>query len=409
MERKVTTEHLKLGMYITRLDRPWLETPFLLQGFYTKTDQDIHDLHHHCQFVYIDDDRGESANRYMESKKPTKPTLAVQNHDEVLPPRKIKYQTQIDLVEEISVARANQDKLFEQISTIMEDVKNRDKLHIESIKPIVTNMVESILRNPDAHMWLRTMQQTDTYLYTHAIDSSVLAVSFGRHLGFDRDELEDLAIGTMLFDIGKMKIPRQVLNKQAKLTEKEFTFMQRHVELGVKLIANNHHISQRAQEIVITHHERHNGKGYPQKLSGQQIPFFGKIAAIVDCYDAMTTQRPYADPISSHEAIMQLYHWRNIDFQEDLIEQFIQCLGLYPTGTIVLLNTGAVGIVISQNPIRRLRPKIMLILDENKQPLTTLPTIDLFQEFYDTDNQPLAIASALENGAFGIDPRHFFL
>lgn len=404
MERKVKTDFLKLGMYVTHLDRPWLETPFLFQGFYANSDKDLLDLRQYCRFVIIDDDKGVKADQYLDEELDS----PVSGFDRgVLQGQKILYPTCVDLKTELEEAREGERLLTEHVANIMIDVQNGNKISVSTIKSTVSGMIESILRNPDAYMWLRKLQKADSYLYSHAIDVSVLAVAFGRHLGFDKTELEDLAVGTMLFDIGKMKLPVELLTKPGKLTDAEFALMRRHVEYSVKLMEETRGISPRSVDIARTHHERHNGTGYPRRLPGAQIPVFGRIAAIVDCYDAIVSKRPYSAPLPSHEAIAKIYEWRNIDFQEDLVEQFIQCLGIYPTGSIVELNTGAVGIVLAQNPVRRLRPKLMVILDENKKPLASYQTIDLFHEL--PNDTKLEITRALERGAFGIDPKDFFL
>lgn len=404
MERKVNTDILKLGMYVTRLDRPWLETPFLFQGFYANSDKDLSDLRQHCRYVFIDDEKGVKADQYLDEES-EKPALGLDRG--ILHDQKILYPTCVDLRTELESARDSERLLTEQVANIMVDVQNGGKISVSTIKSTVSGMIESILRNPDAYMWLRKMQKADSYLYSHAIDVSVLAVAFGRHLGLDKIELEDLAVGTMLFDIGKMKLPVELLIKPGKLTDAEFALMRRHVEYSVKLMEETRGISPRSIDIARTHHERHNGKGYPRRLPGAQIPVFGRIAAIVDCYDAIVSKRPYSAPLPSHEAIAKIYEWRNFDFQEDLVEQFIQCLGIYPTGSIVELNTGAVGIVLAQNPVRRLRPKLMVILDENKKPLASFQTIDLFLE--QENDTKLEITRALERGAFGIDPKDYFL
>jgi HD-GYP domain-containing protein (c-di-GMP phosphodiesterase class II) len=404
MERKIKTDILKLGMYVTRLDRPWLETPFLFQGFYANSDKDLSDLRQHCRFVFIDDEKGVKADQYLD-EEPDKPALGLDRG--ILQEQKIIYPTSVDLKIELEAARDGERLLTEHVANIMIDVQNGGKISVSTIKSTVTGMIESILRNPDAYMWLRKLQKADSYLYSHAIDVSVLAVAFGRHLGLDKIELEDLAVGTMLFDIGKMKLPVELLTKPGKLTDAEFALMRRHVEYSVKLMEGTRGISPRSIDIALTHHERHNGKGYPRRLPGAQIPVFGRIAAIVDCYDAIVSKRPYSAPLPPHEAIAKIYEWRNFDFQEDLVEQFIQCLGIYPTGSIVELNTGAVGIVLAQNPVRRLRPKLMVILDENKKPLASFQTIDLFLE--QANDTQIEITRALERGAFGIDPKDYFL
>jgi HD-GYP domain-containing protein (c-di-GMP phosphodiesterase class II) len=162
-------------------------------------------------------------------------------------------------------------------------------------------------------------------------------------------------------------------------------------------------------DTVATHHERHLGHGYPHGLSGQQIPVFGRIAAIVDCYDAITSDRPYAKALSQYDSIRKLYEWRDHDFQADMVEQFIQCLGVYPTGSLVELSTGQVGIVLMQNPVRRLKPTLMLVLDENKIAYDFQPRLDLTQEGRGVSDGSVEILRALEPGSYGINPGDYYI
>jgi HD-GYP domain-containing protein (c-di-GMP phosphodiesterase class II) len=168
-------------------------------------------------------------------------------------------------------------------------------------------------------------------------------------------------------------------------------------------------ITKEVIHMVYCHHERHDGSGYPRGLLGDDIPPYGKIASIVDVYDAIISKRPYAEPLTPHEATSKLYEWRGHAFQSELVEQFIQSIGIFPTGTLVELTTGQVGAVIAQNKIRRLRPRIMLVLDENKVFYGSFPIIDLVSEIQDKDGNPLEILRGLETNAYGINPDDLYL
>lgn len=410
MEKKVDTQDLLPGMYIARLDRPWVETPFMFQGFTIRDSKDIADLQQHCRHVYIDIERGEPAKRYLDIK-PSKR----QHHDADLKkicritPGKPIYPDTVNVEDEIEPARDSHQVACERIGTILDDVRAGRKLHVPAAQQAVNGMIESILRNPDAYMWLSKLKNKDSYTYAHSIDACALAITFGRHLGLPRGDLTNVAIGTLLFDIGKMKLPNALLDKPGRLTEREFELMQAHVKHSVDLMAASQAISPTSVEIAYSHHERHNGSGYPRGLTSEETSVYGKIAAIVDCYDAITSDRPYSVAVSPHEAIRSLYEWRNVDFQEELIEQFIQCLGVYPTGTLVELSTGQVGIVLSQNRVRRLRPKIMLVLNAEKHTYDMSPTLDLMLEEVDKAGSRLEIRRSLEPGSYGVDPNAFFL
>ena len=186
--------------------------------------------------------------------------------------------------------------------------------------------------------------------------------------------------------------------------------MKRHVEVGLEIVEKGHSVDRRVLEMVAHHHERYNGTGYPHGVSGNAIPVYGRIAGLADCYDAMITERPYAASMSSLDAIQQLRHRADVDFQAEMVDQFMQAIGAFPTGTLVELNTGEVGVVVSQNRLRRLRPAVMMVLDANKQTRTDCPMVDLaLQTTADDGTQSLWIAKGLEPGAYGIDPVKYYV
>ena len=209
---------------------------------------------------------------------------------------------------------------------------------------------------------------------------------------------------------GKTKIPTELLTKSATLTAAEMAIMKTHVAHGEAIVAKIHGIDSRVVEVVRCHHERYNGTGHPRGLAGEQIPIFARMAGIIDTYDAMTTSRPYAKPLSPHDATRQLSKLAGVEFPAEVVEQFIQAIGVFPVGTLVELNTGEVGMVIAQNRVRRLRPKVLLLLDRSKVPLDSLAVVDLRNQLTDTANQQsLWIERGLAPGDYGLDPTEYYL
>jgi HD-GYP domain-containing protein (c-di-GMP phosphodiesterase class II) len=234
-------------------------------------------------------------------------------------------------------------------------------------------------------------------------------LAFGRHLGIPKDQLNALGMGGMLLDIGKVKLPTALLEAKGKLSAEEFELAKRHVAFGIEMLRGVPGIPAIVTEIVATHHERQDGSGYPQGLDKSRIGMFGSMAAIADCYDALTSERPYALPVTSYDALQMLYSWKGQYLHEQLVEQFIQCLGIYPVGSLVELNTGEVGVIIAQNRIRRMKPRIMLILDTRKQPYKFPNMLDLLHDPKAIGDQPYQIKRALEVGMYGIDPKEYYL
>ena len=407
-EQKVAVEDVKIGMYVSRLDRPWLETRYLFQGFYINNVSDIEELRLHCEHVYVDPERGESSARplAMVPRKDAGDRLAgifrqATGHE--------RYPVVTSVEEEIGACRDSRLQVLDVVTDILEQLKAGHTIKVQSVRKAVNAMIASIIRNPDAFFWLTQLKNKDSYAYAHCVDACGLAVAFGRHLGFSKPELENLAIGTLLFDIGKLQLPEALLKKPGRLTDKEFALIRRHVEFGVRMVGDMEGCNDDIVSIVLYHHERHNGKGYPRAVPGNQIPVNGRIAALVDCYDAITSERTYSAAISAYDAIQLIYEWRDKDFQADMVEQFIQCIGLYPTGTLVELNTGEVGLVIAQNRVRRLRPKVMLILGTDKVSYGVYPTLDLIESPVDDNGKPVEILRPLAPGSYGINASDFYL
>ncbi len=408
MEKKLTTSELRIGMYVSRVDRPWIETPFLFQGFLIRNDHDIDNLRRYCKYVYVDESKADQGKH-----EPLLTFGSIPLSEELraipgMPSQCIAYEDSAAVEEELPRARQTKQTLGKVLEMLVQDIRVDRKIDTASMKPAVDEMVQSVIRNPDALLWLTKLRSVDTYAYDHAIDTSVLAVMFGRHLGLARDQLQDLGLTGLLFDIGKLKLPPNLLSKPGKLTDDEFALVRKHVDYGIEILSQSSGISPRVIDGVRHHHERHDGSGYPQGLKGSEIPISARIVAIVDCFDAITSTRPFREPISAHHAIRQMYDWRDKEFQAQLYEQFIQCLGVYPTGTIVELSSGEIAIVVAQNRTRRLRPRVMLVLDEQKVALERNSILDLSDDLPGPGQRALEIVNSHDSGAFGIDPRRYF-
>jgi HD-GYP domain-containing protein (c-di-GMP phosphodiesterase class II) len=257
-------------------------------------------------------------------------------------------------------------------------------------------------RNPDACIWLARLKQHDEYAYQHSLSASIWAVAMGRQLGLPRRDLRALAIGCMLMDVGKLRVDPKILRSPRKLTDDEAQLVREHVARSLEIVREAGIINKDVLDIVAHHHERHDGSGYPDGLIGDEIPPFARIAAIVDTYDAITSNRNHAQAISPSAAIKLLYQSRNLEFQAELVEVFIQAVGIYPAGTIVELSSGEVGVVISEYRTRRLKPKVVILLDKDKRELREPQTVDLY-ELSENGNDPVNIARSLEPNAYGID------
>ena len=408
-EFRISVRGLELGMFVSRLDRPWLETPFPMQGFLVRSEDELQKLQRICSHVYVDIELGGSPNpRFIELEN-TDLMKAAKEREEFTKLRKTDWAIQTDFQTELAHATVAHDVLQQGIGEVMEDLKNGREIDLKKLHDGVDAMIDSITRNPSAFNWLKEIKRKDNYSYQHALGSSVWAASFARHLGLERHDLRELALGGLLFDVGKTRLPAAILSKQEPLDEHELELMRRHVEYGVEMLEKTPGISPAIVEMAATHHERHNGKGYPHGLSGTDIPINGRIIGLIDSYDALTNIRAYAHGLSPHQAVSELYQSRGVLFQAELVEQFIQTCGIYPTGSLVELTNGQVGVVTAVHSLKRLRPSVMLLLDSDKLPLAQFRTIELGEVMEDESGHPLSIKCGLPPRAHGIDPTELFL
>lgn len=383
-------------MYVSELDRPWLETPFLFQGFSIRSAGEIEALKSNCQWVVIDTRIEVDAPGVHEPlvRRPVRPPAEAMQ----------------ELKGEVKQATGIHLAVHASVEEVLGELKSAGKLNVERLKYAVEPMVDSVLRNPAAMSCLMRIRRKGGYLYSHSLASSVWATVLGREIGLDRDALRVVALGALLLDVGKTRIPEELLSKPGKLDADEFALMRRHVDFGVEVLKQAGEVDPRILDMVAHHHERHDGSGYPAGLKGTGIPVFGRIAGLVDAYDAMITARPYASAMSSYAALRQLRTLAGTGFQAELVDQFTQAIGMFPTGTLVLLNTGEVAVVTAQSRIRRLRPEVMIILDAHKQPLPEYRVVNLNQVAATADEHAsLWIESGLEPGAYGVDPAEYYL
>lgn len=390
---QISISQLKIGMYVAALDRPWLGTPFLFQGFRVRTIDEIQFLKGYCESVHVDFEKSILVDRPRAARK----RAAARRQPARIYEMSAVFEQEVRTANEIrATTRRYIDQLFDDVAT--------DKvIDVPAVKRIVNDMMEGVLRNPDAHVCLTQLKSRDDYTAQHSINVCVLALAFARHVGLPPADMEALGVGALLHDIGKLRIPTEILSKPGKLTAEEFEIVKAHPTDGARLLEARYGLSIQVAETALCHHERAGGGGYPRGLKGEEIPLWGRLVAIVDVYDAITSDRSYHKGMSPTEALTKLYGWRLTDFDTDLIERFIQCLGIYPAGTVVELSSGEVGFVVSANPNARLRPTVNLLLDSRKTPLFTQRVINLADVPAGVDAESLTITRVLTPGEYGID------
>jgi putative nucleotidyltransferase with HDIG domain len=416
---ELPAEQLTTGIYVSRLDRPWTDTPFLFQGFVVESDEELQTLQRLCKVVYVEVTREEEAALKARARKipsaaetpPAPDLLASLSKDPSALLDRVPSRDSVPLKTELTVAEATYREARRAVGAVFDHLRKGGGLDMPQLETVVGPMVDSVFRNRDALGWLSRMKSKDDYLYSHSLAVSVWALAFGRHLGLDKDTLKVIGTGAMLLDIGKTKLSTELLRKPSAPNPQEWNLIRAHVDQGIALLRSNAGVDARVLSMVATHHERIDGSGYPNALKGDAIPLVGRLAGIVDTYDAMISERSYAKPKSTYDAVRELKHLGGTAFAPELVELFIQAVGVFPTGTLVELNTGEVGVVIAQNRFRRLRPEVMLVLDAEKKVREEFTSLNLLTSGEGTSNtEPsLWITRGLELGAYGIDPKEYFL
>lgn len=509
-QRTIPSSDIALGMYVAELDKPWLESPFMLQGFIVENEEQLNELKKFCQTVVIDhalsvgdhyiappevikpkmdfrpsqqitiqenDTRQNTSTRkvnhnpflsVIQSIKQGKKPILVRSTEDIVhvsqtsrranlstnaQPQSLKEHMQHDLSNLISDTKAKiksllsrqhasdtsmnaralvntSDSLDETRVTpveyeiaeiypefektqqatkaIFDSIAKHENIDLIHVSQSLDTMLKSIERNPDALQWLAKLKQTDDYSYSHALNVSINLMAFGHFLALPRNQVKDLGLTGLLQDVGKTSIPKEILQKKTPLSEDEIKIIRQHVHAGLDTLKALSNISQEVLSIVIQHHERYDGSGYPNRLKGKQISMLGQMAGIMDTYCAMTTNKPYAQGMFSQRVLEEIYALKDKAFSGLLIDQLIQFFGIYPVSSLVELNTGEVAVVIQQNQVRRLQPRVMVLLSADKSKNEHPVTLDLIMSPKTPVGNTYKIVKGLPPDSFGLNPADFY-
>jgi HD-GYP domain-containing protein (c-di-GMP phosphodiesterase class II) len=412
MKKKIAIENLRVGMYVSDLDRSQLALP---RGFWVRSQAQIDKLKRYCKHVYIDDSGPSvypSSVRPGSGKWPPMPSFSTEQQKKLefemlkvsAAPQDTgaKYHDRTALDQEINTIRGSFEEAKVLMRMTMEGVRRGEAIDVAQVKNIVAQLVESTLRNANALVCLTQLRSKTDYTALHGLHTCVLALTFGRHRVMEVNDLYVLGIGALLHDIGMAKVPPELLSKPSGLSQNDFEIVKNHVRWGAEILRDTKGLPEGAVDVARYHHERYDGSGYLDGLKKNQIPLFGQIGGLVSCYDSMTSDRIYSKTNSAHAALKRIYEWHGKLFDAELVEKFIQCMGIYPIGSVVELNTGDVGVVITVNRVRRLRPRVRLALRPDRTPYRPPRTINLMQDMTG-DGRPFEIDHVHEPGAYGIN------
>lgn len=523
-KQRIEVADLAVGMFVTELDIPWIESPFLLQGFLIEDNEAIIALQSACKIVWLD--RTKSAGvQFIASKKHEKaivregavirlrtaskqPNNAAtekakkqsmqttklsffeilrelkNNANPQLPPNYIAYAA-IDTYQDsntpsslpdsdanaLSIAQhlknsigntfnlvmgffSAKEKLNDSIDwngedeppeiagehgyriTIFEEepevedeiatiypvyeksqiairdlfngIANAQNLDLSHVSEVVDSMANSIQRDPDALMWLAKLKRTDNYAYNHALNVSINLMAFSSFLSLPRKQIKELGMAGLLQDIGKINIPADILLSPNKLDADDLQIARSHVDEGLSILENTKDIPSAVIYLVAQHHERIDGSGYPFQLSGKQLGLQSQIAGLIDTYCAITTNKPYAKGLFNQQALEKIHAMSGQQFSNTIVDQLVQFLGIYPVSSLVELNTGEVAVVIQQNQVRRLLPRLMILLAPDKTRNGHPAIINLINTPLTPNGEPYTISRGVEPDAYGLNPEDFY-
>jgi HD-GYP domain-containing protein (c-di-GMP phosphodiesterase class II) len=401
MERKqIPVGELQFGMYVAELDRPWTETPFMYQGFQLNSDEQLVMLKKHCKHVFVDPERTAAAPE-KRAPFPVAANFKIRGTT--------RYPQTAPVEAEFKQAHTVYSQSVTAIGELLRPVgKPGGGLDGKEVKESVTRLTDSVVRNPDALLLVTRLREKSAVAHARALQVSIYMIVFARFLELEREELELLGLLGLLQDIGKTRLPAALLEKAGPLSPEEAELAKKHVEYSAEILRETPAIPPRLPDLALLHHERQDGGGYPRGLKADEIGLYGSMAAIADTFDALTASRSYAEALSPSSALSYLYKERGAGFHPDLVEQFIQCVGVFPVGSVVELNSGETGIVITQNLVRRLKPRVMVVLDNNGHPLRPHKILDLDKDPKVRPEEPYRIRRTLEQTKLQVDPREFF-
>lgn len=376
MLKRIAVKDVRMGMFITELCGSWMEHPFFKTKFLLEDTQDLESLlKSGIKEVWINTDKGLDADEIVPGK--TLSDIERETEQMLREALRAKRTEKTSMDEEVRIAQRVCSKSKEAVITMFNDARMGKAIEVTQAKELVEEISESVLRQPHALISLARLKTADEYTYMHSVAVCALMIALARQLNLDEDLVRECGLAGLLHDLGKIGIPNKILNKPGKLTDEEFNTIKSHPEIGGNILMNNPLVSPMVLDVVLHHHEKVDGSGYPHRLTGDTISLFAKMGAVCDVYDAITSNRPYKKGWSPAESIRKMAEWSKGHFDEAVFQAFVKTVGIYPTGSLVRLESGRLGVVTEQSETSLLTPKVKVFFSAKLKTPILQETLDL--------------------------------
>lgn len=371
MLKKIAIDQLRLGMHLHKLEGAWIDHPFWRTRFVIDSTSELEQLHR-CGLkeCWIDVEPGPDlapAPAIVEAAN--EPSAAAGGAAARLEPER-------EMAAELKRAALICQRSRSAVTAMFAEARMGRTVDSESLMPLVEEIATSVQRNAGALISLARLKTLNDYTYMHSVAVCALMVALARQTGTDDEGCRLAGLAGLMHDVGKALMPLDVLNKPGKLTEAEFDIIRTHPQKGYELLREGRGVTEETLDVVLHHHERMDGHGYPKKLGADQLTALARMGAICDVYDAVTSNRPYKAGWDPAQSIARMVSWKG-HFDPALLTAFVQSLGIYPTGSLVRMASGKLAVVAEQNPGNLVAPVVILFFSTRAQLHITPTRLDL--------------------------------